>query len=218
MVAENLVSRRSFQSKRSTGLTLVEVLLALTIFSILLSAIFFIFRFGLSAWHKTTTKNELLQQSQILNVRLSRELQRSSLSSLSSNPVAGVVAFLSPLDSDGRFVLDTQGRPDWQEYVVYYLNKTEHVVYRRQVPLVAGAAERRVPTPIEDYNPGSGALALSAYANGGRPVARFVDEFEPTIFPAPISQLSWRLVLERQRYGSERPERLSTTVASFLRN
>jgi prepilin-type N-terminal cleavage/methylation domain-containing protein len=219
MVDESLLSNRSFLNRRChTGLTLVEVLVVLSIFSILLTAIYFIFQMGLSAWHKTATKNELLQQVQIVNFRLSKELERSSLGSLSADTALGIVAFLSPLDNDGVFVVGTEGRPEWQRYIVYYHNSAENVIYRTEIPLIAGASERRVPTLLEDYNDGSGPQPLAAYASGGRPLSRFVTIFEPTVFPAPLSQLNWLITAERRRYGSERPEMLTMTAAAYLRN
>lgn len=192
----------------------------MTIFSVLIAAIFFIFQMGLSAWHKTTTKNELLQQSQLLASWLSRDLQRSSLSSLSSDESAGVAAFLSPLDNNGVFVSDVRGRPVWQEYIVYYLNSSEDVIYRRTIPLVAGAPERSVPTPIEYYNDGGGTHNLPFYMTGGRPVARYVGDFEPKVLPAPISQLSSTIEFERERYGYRGvdTETYTTIIASALRN
>ena len=214
--------KRSFASRPArSGFTIVEVLTVVSVFGILVTAIFSIFNMGLSAFHKTTIKNELLQEAQITNVKLSADLERSSLSSLSADatdPEQGVAAFLSPLDDDANFVTDNRGRPVWQKYLVYYLDDTTREMYRREVPLLAGSPQRTVPTPIEFFNDGGGPATLLSYRNGGRAISRFVLNFEPDILPAPVSQLNWRLTLERERYGSKRPESLTTNVAIRLRN
>jgi competence protein ComGC len=214
-----LFFRRSFANNKSrTGLTIAEVLVVVAIFGILFTAIFAIFQVGLSAFHKTTTKNELLQELQVTNFRLASELERSTLASLAADDLLEVSAFLSAFGNDGDFVTDTRGRPEWQRYVVYYRNTTQNAIYRAEVPLVIGASQRRVATPIEFYNSGGGPSPLASYANGGQPLSRFVTDFRPRVLPAPVSQLIWDLRVERKRYGSQRPETLTTTVAIHLRN
>jgi hypothetical protein len=190
----------------------------MSIFAVLMVSIFGSFRLGLTAFHKTTTKNELHQQLQLANLRIMEEAEKSALSSLSVDESGGIACFLSPLDNNGDFVIDERGRPEWQRYVVYYLNTTENVIYRREVPLAAGVSQRRVATQIEYYNPGTGREPLSFYATGGQPVARYIADFEPKILPAPVSQLQWDLSAERIRPGIDTPERSSTTTAAYLRN
>lgn len=200
------------------GVTLVEILIVLTIFSVLLTAIFSVFQMGLSAWHKTAIKNELLQEVQITNIRLSKELEKSTIASLSANSSLAIAAFLSPVGENDKFVIDSKGRPQWQKYIVYYLNSTNGTLYRREILLSPHASQRKVPTPLELYNAGSGPHPLGVYASGGQPLSRFIKKFEPIVLPEPLSQLKWNIVAQRERYGSEQPESLSLTVATYLRN
>ncbi|MCA9779428.1 MAG: prepilin-type N-terminal cleavage/methylation domain-containing protein, partial [Candidatus Eremiobacteraeota bacterium] len=171
-MGDRLLFKRSFVSRSNrSGFTIVEVLTVVSVFGILVTAIFMIFNLGLSAFHKTTVKNELLQQAQITNVKLTADLERSSLGSLSSDwadPTRGIAAFLSPLDDNAEFKTDTRGRPIWQKYIVYYLDDGTNEIFREEIPLVAGAPQRSVPTPIEFYNGGTGPKPLLAYRNGGR--------------------------------------------------
>ena len=219
-------SKHLYETRGSRGLTLVEVLIALTIFSILMVAIFGSFKMGLNAFHKTSTKNDLHRQAQGLSLRLIDELQRSSISSVSLDPpppappAADKLCFLSALDPDGNFMLDPRGRPDWQNYVIYFRNSTDNKVYRKEVPLIPSASQKRVPTPIENYNPGSGAEPLSFYATGGQPVGRFITRFEVSVQPAPVSQVVWEIDVERARYGldSSTPEKLTGKGSAYLRN
>ena len=218
--------KRSYEIRGSRGLTLAEVLIALTIFSFLMVAIFGSFKMGLNAFHKTSTKNDLHRQAQVLSLRLLDELQRSSISSVSLDPPpppppgSDKLCFLSALDPDGNFMLDPRGRPDWQNYVIYYHNSSDNTVYRKEVPLITTASQKRVPTPIENYNPGSGEESLSFYATGGQPVGRFITKFEISIQPAPVSQVVWEIEVERARYGldSSTPEKLTGKGSAYLRN
>ena len=179
---------------------------------------------GLSAWHKANTKNELLQEAQVLNFKLARDVELSAIQSVSGFPAppppdaAHAVAFLSPRDANGKVVVDSYGHPEFQKYIVYYHDNSEKTVYRKEVPLVPGASERGLPAPIDTYNNGGGAMPLASYRTGGRPIARFVDEFNVEIRPEPANQLWWEVVVERKRFGSQRPESITTNSAAYLRN
>lgn len=177
---------------------------------------------GLNAFHKTTTKNDLHRQIQVMSLRLMDELQRSSIASVSLDPATNsdTIGFLSALDNNGNFILDARGRPEWQKYVIYYHESSDDKIYRVEVPLIATASQRRVPTPIENYNGGSGEETLSFYATGGRPVARLIRRFEVELLPAPVSQVEWEIDAERTRHGldSSTPEQLTGKASAFLRN
>lgn len=205
--------------RRSRGFTLVEVLVVLSVFGILMTAMFLVFDMGLKAWQKISIKNELLQEAQVLNRKLTADLERAAMSSLSIDDAetTPTVAMLSALDEDGVFKSDHRGRPVWQKYLVYYLVKSEGVIYRREIPLIAGATQRRVATPIEYYNGGSGRRPILFYRSRGRPLSRFVKELKLEVRDDPVSQLRWVLTLERG-VGSDKQETLTTDVAIHLRN
>lgn len=210
--------KRSYRNSSEVAFTLLEILVVFTIFGLLLTGIFAVFTMGLSAWNKTSAKNELLQQTQITNIRLARELEKSTSASLSADTPLGVVAFLSAMNDDGRFVHDAGGSPEWQKYVIYYLDATEQIVYRRELPLPIGSPQRTAPKPIDSFNSGTGIQALANYATEGQPLSRHVVLFEPAILPDSVNQLTWRLSAEQKRYGSERPELIETTATALLRN
>lgn len=223
-MGERLHYKRLFANKRPSrvslrGFTIVEVLIVLSVFGMLVSAVFLVFDMGLKAWQKSSTKNELLQQAQITNLKLGADVERSSLASLSidDTPATPIAALLSPLNDDQQFESDNRGRPVWQKYLCYYLDKSEGVIYRREVDLTPTAPQRTTPTPIEFYNDGTGPKTLLSYRTGGQPVSRFVEEFELEVLPEPVSQLSWRLTMSRT-LGSDRRETLNTYVSIHLRN
>ena len=180
------------------------------------------FRMGLNAYHKSQTKNELHQQVQGVSLKLMRELEKSSVASVSINPIpdGDTIGFLSAVDATGTFVVDNRGRPAWQKYVIYYFDLGDQKIFRTEVPLVPGASQRRVATPIEFYDPGGGAQSVVDYANGGRQVARDIIEFEINVQPAPVSLVQWTIVGAKKRYGldSRYSEQLEARAAAYLRN
>lgn len=214
-----MLSKRSSKNKAEvSGLTVIEVLLVITLLGLLMTAIFAIFEMGTRAWQKTGTKNELLQQIQLVNFRLSKELELSSPQSVSTDKDAGIVAFLTPLTETGEFCLGVKGRPEFQAYIVYYLRKSTKMIYRRRVELAPTASERRVPLPIVDYDDGTGKKSLVSYASGGRAVARFMKKFEPKLLPNPVSQLQWQITAERETAESGKLEFVTFQSATYLRN
>lgn len=192
---------------------------------LLMTAIFGSFRMGLNAFHKTSAKNELNQELQILHRRMLAELEVSSISSVSVTPSGNAISFLSPLDPDGQFQLDNQGRPKWQRYVIYYHDSVNKKIFRRVLELPKSPpgptiSEHRVPTPIEYYDPGSGRNSLSFYTTGGQKVTDLVEEFDVEMRPAPVSEVNWRVKVSRNRYGldSKYQEELIGTASALLRN
>ena len=194
-----------------------------------MGAIFGAFKMGLSAFHKTSTKNELNQEIQVLHRRLLNELEMSSINSVSTHPSTDpdTISFLSAIDSNGNFQIDPRGRPEWEEYVIYYHNSSDNKVYRTTQrvapdgPPGPAAPETLVPTPIQFYNdPVEGVNPLSFYATGGIKVADNVSEFLVEVRPAPSSEVSWTVTVQRIRYGldSSTPETLTGTASAFLRN
>lgn len=194
-------------------------------FGALTVSIFKIFDMGIAAFRKTSIKNELLQQSQITNYRLTLDLERSAITSVSVAP--NMLSFLSPLDDNDEFQMDAgTGRPEWQKYIIYYRSSSEEVTYRTEFPIHPSSSQREVPTPIEDYDdPVTGRRPLSFYATGGeQPLSRYVVEFDPEILPPPVSKVRWSLKLERDARGVDstdpnRPlETFSTMTSTLLRN
>lgn len=107
------------------GFTLIETIIAASIFSFLLVTLFMVYRTGADAWMKSDANSELLGKAQVLTSKISRAVERSSYQSLAINRSApDAVSFLSPLDSNGVFQYDSyRNRPLWQEYLFFYRDR-----------------------------------------------------------------------------------------------
>ncbi len=95
--------RQRIHRRRRRGVTLVELLLALAIFSFLAIAVFQILDRSLSLWRRTETRRSLLAQASAISDLLARDL-----SGLEGGPRGDVVAEWVTFDTDGDGVADTK--------------------------------------------------------------------------------------------------------------
>ncbi|MGE0489600.1 MAG: hypothetical protein AB7S38_10345 [Vulcanimicrobiota bacterium] len=201
---------------RTTAFTLAEVLVAAAVASLLLSAIFFIYRTSASAWMKGDTVTQLRNQTMIASGKISRDLERSIYSSLSLSPDGKAIAFLSATDANGRFQYDVGNEsPRWQNYLIYYLDVDSKLKLRRVS--VVGSPQETGPTVIDGFGPNQ---PVSTYTNGGELVADEIAEcqFSSELLANGNHLLRLRLRASQQRYGSERPESFELESVTYLRN
>ncbi len=195
---------------RSRGLSLIEVLLSTSVLALLMGMVFVVFNLGTRSFRSTHLQAELRSDLGVLTNNLSRELERSIYSSLSLTSQG--LSVLSALDSDGRFVMGSDGRPVWQRFVIYYRYIDE--VRRRDLELNPPLTDAQ---PIQNCDLGSGPQPLSFYLDGeGRALARNVARFAPTV-PEP-GRLELQLGFERPRFDNLPPLTLETTSGFFFRN
>jgi hypothetical protein len=196
----------------------MEMIVVMSIFGVLMVSLFAIFQIGLSAWRKADVKNELLQSVQVASIRVSKEVERTAFESLSAESADQILAFLSPLDDDGRFVHTPNGKPLWQRYVVYYRDNVEQKLMRREITLDPAAPERQNPAPLEEADFGSGPQPLDSYRVDGQPVAFHIADFTPELRLEPELQVVWSLTAEKERTAALGPERLTQQSRAFPRN
>ena len=196
--------------------TLAEVLVAAAVASLLLSAMFFIYRSSASAWMKGDTVTQLRNQTMVASGKFSRDLERSIYSSLSISPDGKAIAFLSAVDANGRFQYDAATeQPHWQEYLVYYLDVDSTLKVRHLS--VVGSPQETGPTPIDNFGPNQ---PVANYMSGGERVAEDIQEceFSSELLSNGNHLLRMRLLAGRKRYGSERPESFELDSVVYLRN
>lgn len=196
--------------------TLAEVLVAAAVASLLLSAIFFIYRTSASAWMKGDTVTQLRNQTMIASGKLNRDLERSLYSSLSISPDGKAIAFLSATDATGNFQYDVANeRARWQNYLVYYLDVDSKLKLRR-VPVV-GTPQETTPSVIDSFGPNQ---PVSNYTSGGEQIAEEISEcqFSSELLANGNHLVRLRLRASQQRYGSEQPESFELESVTYLRN
>ncbi len=148
---------------------------------LLIGLCFGAWRTGVRAFSKADRKTKLLTDLQVVAVMLRREASFASRPSftLENDTDGSALSFLSArtLKASGdRFTVDPGSfRPEWQKYLLVWLDKGSGELFQREVPLVAGAAQRRYPTPIELYDAGPGVQPLADYLEDGRKLVAGVD-------------------------------------------
>ena len=161
---------------------LMDLMVAMGLLMMLLTALFVIFFLGGKAWRKTDDRYELLRNTQAVVAQFSREAERASAFSVSIIP-GRAVSFLSPMNVAGNFVTDSLGDVRWERYLVFYLDVSTHEVRMVDVPLLSGSFERRTPQPIERFISATGMHPLADYLVGGRLLGRRITAFEPELLP-----------------------------------
>lgn len=198
-------------------MTLVEILVAAAILSLLLLAILGIYVMGSKVFYRTDVQSELVSALQVTSARLGRDLRQSVYASLSITPDGRALSCLLPADPEGTVEFDQEGEVEWQSYAIWYHDAATDRVFRRQLPLLPGARQRREPGPLEKYNPGGGARPLRDYLLEGQLVARSISGFRASV-PAGTRRLQLSLVALKQAYGKDEPERMMLRTSVRPRN
>jgi len=105
----------------SSGYTILELVMAISIFSIFMIGVFSVFSFGLKSWKLVETKNDSQQQAEVALARILSDLKSSDISSLVTGDeyIAFETAWSDPNAPDSNFK-KLGGYPLWQGYILYY--------------------------------------------------------------------------------------------------
>jgi len=163
-----------------------------------------------SAFHKTNTQADLLQDIHVTLSRLSRELQGSTLAGLSLN--ANGVGLISAHLAQQNLQLNSSGQPFWKQYLLYFRDAPSRELRWRSLPMIAPSD---LPVAIEACDFGSGFHPMSHYQTTGKRLASSVDVFSVS---AVGSEITIHLQASRTRYGSPRPETIEMRQTVFMRN
>ena len=107
------------------GFTLIEVIVALSIFTLMILAIFGIMDLGRSSWFTGNLAVEVHQEIIKSFMTMEKELRETASSqiSLASGTNSSSITFRVPQDNDGDGdVLDASGNIEWSGDVTYALN------------------------------------------------------------------------------------------------
>lgn len=194
------------------GITIIELVVAMSILGVLLALTFFIYTMGARAWAKGDSKADLLRAAQVVAAKTNRYVESSTPLSLSVASDGSAVAFLSAEDTDGVFQYDPVTLlPHWQKFIVLYHDATARTVNFKEVSVI-GTPLEQVPQPIDALSAGP----VDNYKSGGQPLGREIDVCTFTL--TPESQLLTELKSQKKHYGSDQPEVHSTRVLNTLRN
>lgn len=211
---------------RQKGLSVPELLLACFFVGLLTAFVFSSYHMGLRAVFKSQAHNELLTQIQIAARKIGEPMEQSSGLSVSidQTPNAEAISYLTNVNEDGRSVFFPElsafptGNPDWQAYMIFYFDQPRQVLRYRRVNLVPSAVQHHSPTPIELYDPGSGAQPLSYYCTGGQQIARMIESFKLEIIPGLPDAYQFSLRAFKPREGNRQETSSAMTWTIAVRN
>ena len=200
------------QPRGHTGVTLLELTIAMSLLAILMVTTFMIYTTGARAWGKGDAKSDLLRAAQIIAAKSTRYMESSTNLSLSVAADNSAVAFLSAEDDTGTFLYDPVSLlPHWQKFIVFYHDPAERVVLFREVS-VLGTPLETTPQPIDALGGGP----VENYKSGGQPLGREIDQCTFTL--TAEGQLLTELQSTKRHYGSDAPATQSTRFLNTLRN
>lgn len=222
--------------RRAGGFTLLESLVAASIFLLALGCLLSIFRMGALIWLRSDASAELLGRLQTASAKIGREAEAGLFDSLalaqtSSGPTQTGCAFLTARDSEGRFQYDPGTcLPEWQTTVVFYFDQSSGRLFRRMIGLGGATIHQNLELHIDGFVTPSDSTdppkLLKAYSSGTQIAANLEEvRFEaPTRTPthSGVSLAARELVVEitarKSRYGPFTPERLASRTVFRFRN
>ena len=119
--------------KTLSGMTLIEILVSIAIFSMLLSLMFYIFSISTKSWIKARNTVDIKDSAQILIERIENDIRASSPDSVEiidfpnvSDPdnQSNAISFLSAYDDDGSIPkYSILGQINWKKFIIFYLRQ-----------------------------------------------------------------------------------------------
>ena len=155
-----------------------------------------------------------MSEIQVAANRLTRDIEGSAASCISIDSSLNAAGLISAVGDPSGYTLQPNGDLIWQKYVVYYLHNQE--LFRREIALGAGDPQRLNPTVIENYDPGGGSQALSAYLSGGRILARRLTRFE--LETLSNFSVRMRMAVETPATARTRAQKITLESVAFPRN
>lgn len=107
------------------GTTLLEMVMACLLLSLIMGVLCIVFKTGVTSWNKARNSIEVEESVQVAMVRIVNELRQSSSSCITIDSYMysnDTISFLSSYDNKGKSNLDIYNTaPLWIKYVIYYL-------------------------------------------------------------------------------------------------
>jgi prepilin-type N-terminal cleavage/methylation domain-containing protein len=109
-----------------TGMTLLETIISVAIFSVVGTILVAIFSFSTKAWLKISETVELKNSGNLILSRLENELSASNISSVEvivypEKTDNSAISFLSASNGDYQAAPDSSGQIQWKKFIIFYL-------------------------------------------------------------------------------------------------
>jgi prepilin-type N-terminal cleavage/methylation domain-containing protein len=130
--------------RHGRGLTLIELMVGMTLLSLVLTLSAQVLVPCLNVWNVSQSQASLQQGAMLLQRKLSDEVAASDVRSVTTLNDPPAICFLSytPDGAAQTNPYDTQsGEILWQQWVVYYLDAEDQLVYRKVWPNPSGGTQ-----------------------------------------------------------------------------
>ena len=124
------INRSTRQIRRASGFTIAELLIASSIFILLLGLFFFVFRQSTRAMLKGITQSDFVHSTQVFSRKFTQIVKFSSASSVTVTDDGSGMSVLSAEDDSGTFRFDpTLSQAIWQQYIgLYFESSTREIL------------------------------------------------------------------------------------------
>jgi prepilin-type N-terminal cleavage/methylation domain-containing protein len=123
--------------KKKSGMTLIEILISISIFSLLLTLMFYVFSISAKSWLKARNTVDIKDSSQILISRIESDIRTSAAGSIEiidypsvsdPNNQSNAISFLSAYNDTGDIPeYSILGQINWKKFVIFYLEDDSSV-------------------------------------------------------------------------------------------
>lgn len=149
---------------RRRGVTLVELIVAMAVGLLLLTATYELMIPGLRSWSVATVRSHVRQTALAILTRMAHDVKMSSIESLVVIPGSGpdpdggaieercALTLMSPIDDDGVLRQRDDGTAVWQKYVLFYLDVPSHELRIGTRPLQFDPT-KSVPVRLATFTP-----------------------------------------------------------------
>ena len=149
------------------GFTIVEVLVASSVFLLILGVLVSTFYMSTNTMMKGTSQAGMLRDAQAFGRKLSNAIQYGSVASLTIAADESGMSLLTSDNVNGKFRYDPAlSTALWSDYQVFYYDSTAQEVRNPEISVI-GSPEEATPGPIENFG---SAQPLNTYFTGGKPL------------------------------------------------
>ncbi len=181
------------------GTSVLELIVATSIFLLLMAVLVFVYTRGAAVWKKTEHQTSLLRELQVASRHLQRNLETSHPLGITLGEEK--LAYLDADNAEGDLELDDRGEPIWQRWIVVYVDGEGKLRQREITRTDADSRPRsfqeEVGASLDDYL--TGALEDDRYLTHSGNITEF--RFEPTGNYGSLYELAMKA--EEQKNSTE---------------
>jgi len=164
------------------GVTLIELIIALAIFSILLILAYSIFFSGINTWNRGEDKADIIQNARFAVEMISTDIRRAD--KIIATSKVGTIG--SDYSNNFGFVIQQMEGSSTYKYILYYWDKVDKI-------------KRAVITSNRDI---SGAYKPNfTGTSGNNEVARYVKNIDGSLFTASSKTIKLKVTVEGKKNG-----------------